>query len=49
VSEVLHARHGEPIGVYDLWLVASCVGRGMVLVTSNAREFARVPALELEV
>ena len=49
VSEVLHARHGEPIGAHDLWLAAGCVGRGMALITSNAREFARVPALELEV
>ena len=43
------ARRGESIGAHDLWLAATCVGRGLTLITGNAREFRRVPALELEV
>jgi tRNA(fMet)-specific endonuclease VapC len=43
------ARRGEPIGAHDLWLAATCVGRGWRLITSNVREFRRVPALDLEV
>jgi tRNA(fMet)-specific endonuclease VapC len=43
------ARRGQPIGVHDLWLAATCVGRGLALMTRNAREFRGVPALELEV
>ena len=37
------------IGAHDLWLAATCVGRGSSLVTGNVREFARVPGLLLEV
>ena len=31
-----------------LFLAAQCVAHGLSLVTANAREFARVPALMLE-
>jgi tRNA(fMet)-specific endonuclease VapC len=42
------ATTGEMIGAHDLWLAAAALAHGLTLVTSNAREFARVPALEVE-
>jgi tRNA(fMet)-specific endonuclease VapC len=43
------ARRAEMVGSHDLWLAATCVGRGMTLVTGNARAFRRVPGLDIEV
>lgn len=42
------AARGQPIGAHDLWLAASCITHGLTLVTSNVREFGRVPGLEVE-
>ena len=39
---------GSPIGAHDLWLAASCVAHGHSFITRNAREFKRVPGLEVE-
>jgi tRNA(fMet)-specific endonuclease VapC len=36
------------IGAHDLWLAASCVAHGLVMVTANVREFARVPGLQVQ-
>jgi len=41
-------RAGTPIGPYDILIAAQARRRGAVLVTSNGREFARVPGLRLE-
>lgn len=46
-AELLEAR--RPVGAHDLWLAATCVGRGLTLATGNARDFAQVPGLEMEV
>ncbi len=43
------ASRGALIGAHDLWLAATCVGRGLTMVTGNEREFRRVPGLEVEV
>jgi tRNA(fMet)-specific endonuclease VapC len=43
------AGRGEQVGAHDLWLGATCVARGLTLATGNAREFARVPGLAMEV
>ncbi len=43
------AARGELIGAHDLWLAATCVGRGLSLVTGNPREFERVPGLSVAV
>lgn len=43
------AASGTTVGPHDLWLAATCIARGLTLVTANAREFARVPGLDLEV
>ena len=43
------AGRGELIGAHDLWLAATCVGRGLTLATGNVREFQRVSGLDLEV
>ena len=40
-------RRGQPIGPYDLLIAAQVLRRGAVLVTNNARQFARVPGLEV--
>ncbi len=43
------AATGDLLGAHDLWLAASCLSRGLSLATVNAREFARVPGLDVEV
>ena len=40
--------HGTMIGLHDLWLAATCISTGYILVTSNLREFERVPGLKIE-
>jgi tRNA(fMet)-specific endonuclease VapC len=40
-------RQGSPIGPYDILIAAQARRRRMALVTSNRREFERVPALVL--
>ena len=42
------AARGQPIGPYDLLIAGQAVSRGWTLVTSNAREFARVDGLAVE-
>ncbi len=44
----LLASMGTPIGPYDVLIAGQAMARNMVLVTSNADEFARVPGLRLE-
>jgi tRNA(fMet)-specific endonuclease VapC len=41
-------RAGEPIGVNDLHIAAHARSEGLTLVTNNAGEFRRVPALQIE-
>jgi len=31
-----------------MWLAASCIAHGLVMVTADLREFQRVPGLEVE-
>ncbi|MFE5335120.1 type II toxin-antitoxin system VapC family toxin [Isoptericola sp. NPDC056573] len=42
------AGRGTPIGPYDALLAGHARSLGMVVVTHNVREFARVPGLEVE-
>jgi len=42
------ARAGTPIGPYDLQIAAIALAHGLILITHNTREFARVPGLILE-
>ena len=39
---------GLMIGVHDSWLAASCIAHDLTLITSNVREFKRVPGLKVE-
>jgi tRNA(fMet)-specific endonuclease VapC len=39
---------GQPIGVNELHIAAHARSEGLVLVTNNMAEFARVPAMETE-
>lgn len=41
-------KRGQPIGVNDLHIAGHARSEGLVLVTNNVGEFARVPALEVE-
>ena len=41
-------REGTPIGVNDLHIAAHARSEGLVLVTNNLSEFARVPAVQTE-
>ena len=43
------AAAGQMIGPHDLWLAATCIAHGLIMVTANVREFARVPGLAVEV
>ena len=38
---------GQPIGVNDLHIAGHARSEGLILVTNNVSEFARVPALEV--
>jgi len=42
------ASRGQLIGPHDLWLAASCLAHGLIMVTANIREFNRVPGLQVE-
>jgi tRNA(fMet)-specific endonuclease VapC len=44
IRAALEAK-GTPIGAYDILIAAQARRRGAVLVTSNTREFQRVPGL----
>lgn len=41
-------KFGQPIGVNDMHIAAHARSEGLVLVTNNMGEFARVPALAAE-
>ena len=41
-------KHGRPIGAYDGLIAGCALARGLVLVTSNEREFGRASGLTLE-
>jgi tRNA(fMet)-specific endonuclease VapC len=41
-------RRGLPIGAYDVLLAGCALARGLVLVTANVAEFARVASLSVE-
>ena len=49
-AQIRHAleRAGTPIGPNDLLIAAHARALGLVMVTGNAREFSRVPGLEVE-
>lgn len=41
-------KAGKPIGINDIHIAAHARSEGLILVTNNVSEFARVPALQLE-
>lgn len=43
------AAAGDLIGSHDLWLAATCLADGLALATGHARDFERVPGLDVEV
>jgi tRNA(fMet)-specific endonuclease VapC len=42
------AKTGMPIGPYDVLIAGQALARGLILVTNNLREFARIDGLKLE-
>ncbi len=44
----LLAQEGQPIGPYDTLIAGQALSRNLVLVTSNIKEFTRVPKLVCE-
>ncbi len=41
-------QRGEPIGPIDVLIAGTALAQSAILVTRNAREFARVPGLQME-
>jgi tRNA(fMet)-specific endonuclease VapC len=41
-------QKGRPIGAYDVLLAGCALARGLVLVTSNEKEFKRISGLTIE-
>lgn len=41
-------RKGRPIGAYDALIAGCALARGLMLVTSNEREFGRASGLRIE-
>ena len=41
-------KAGIPIGAYDVLIAGTALAHGLILVTSNIREFERVPGLRVE-
>lgn len=41
-------KQGQPIGPYDFLIAATALSHGLIMVTANEREFARVDGLQLE-
>jgi tRNA(fMet)-specific endonuclease VapC len=41
-------RRGRPIGAYDVLIAGTALARGLIVVTSNAREFQRIGGLLVE-
>ena len=39
---------GKMIGLHDSWIAATCIAYDLTLLTSNVREFKRVPMLKIE-
>ena len=44
-AEIRQAVRAQPIGTQDLVIASVAVARGLTVVTSNVREFGRVPGL----
>jgi len=42
------AKAGKPIGAYDILIAATALEHKLILVTSNMKEFKRVPGLVVE-
>jgi len=41
-------KRGRPIGAYDALIAGAALARGLVLVTSNEKEFGRASGLKIE-
>jgi len=41
-------KRGRPLGAYDMLIAAHALALGLILITDNEREFARVKSLALE-
>lgn len=39
---------GKMIGIHDSWIAATCIAKGMSLITLNVKEFDSVPGLSID-
>jgi tRNA(fMet)-specific endonuclease VapC len=46
-AEVTYATRRQPIGIADAWIAACAIAYDLPIVTHNAREFRRVPGLQV--
>jgi tRNA(fMet)-specific endonuclease VapC len=46
-AQLRHATRHQPIGDRDLVIASTAAAHGLTLVTSNTREFSRLPGLQL--
>lgn len=48
-AEIRSARkdNGDLIDAHDLWIAATAPSQGMAVATVNARDFERVPGLDI--
>jgi tRNA(fMet)-specific endonuclease VapC len=42
------AKKGTAIGAHDLMIGATCISLGYVVLTSDVRDFERIPGLKIE-
>lgn len=47
-ADMRHAVRHQPIGERDLVIASTTAAHGLTLVTSNTREFSRLPGLKIE-
>lgn len=48
ITRALLKQQGNPIGSYDILLGGTALHNNLILVTSNTKEFNRIPSLKLE-
>jgi tRNA(fMet)-specific endonuclease VapC len=48
IARALLKQQGNPIGSYDILLAGTALNHKLIIVTSNLKEFTRVPGLKFE-
>lgn len=48
LARAILKQQGSPIGSYDILLAGVALNHNLIMVTSNTKEFTRIPGLKLE-